>query len=104
MTEAILVASTILAAFTSTLFVVLYHRRLQWWRTHMGRSVMSLSAAVAGLAWLGIARRLNDHVVEGDLLWLIKPLVAVAWIVVTAGMVYRIAVVLGGTDEDHDRP
>lgn len=101
--DAALIASTITAALSSTVFVVTYHRRVTWWRSHMGRSVMSLSAAVGFMAWLGIARRIDENVADVDLTPWIHPLIALMYAVVTAVMIYRLAVLFHPRD-DEDRP
>lgn len=100
--DVVLIAFTVTAALSSTVFVVSYHRRVTWWRSRMGRSVMSLSFAVGFMAWLGIARRIDENVADLNLTPWIHPLIALMYAVVTAVMIYRLAVLLHPRD-DEDR-
>jgi hypothetical protein len=94
------VAGSALAALVCAAFVVIYHLRITWWRTDLGRNQMGLPAAI-GLLFLYTV--LVSVWPDGCFATVMRGVRSVLAVAVSVLMVQRIRILLRVQRESRDR-
>lgn len=95
MIEAILMTATALALVSVGVFVIYFGTTRTWERTSEGRSLMAVALATGVLAAAACVKRV-DEVSDLDIWPYLRPVVAIAWLIIAAVYAWRAFTLLPG--------